>query len=114
MATRPAATHADGDVTHAAASDANAGSPDSELKARHRKMWASGDYPSMVETFLLPLGLRLAGALPLGPGPRLLAVAAGTGTPSIPAAQAGAFVIATDLTPELLDAGRARAEAEGV
>ena len=27
---------------------------DSELKARHRKMWASGDYPSMVETFLLP------------------------------------------------------------
>jgi len=31
---------------------------DSELKARHRAMWASGDYPSMVETFLLPLGPR--------------------------------------------------------
>jgi hypothetical protein len=30
--------------------------PDSELKGRHRAMWASGDYPSMVETFLLPLG----------------------------------------------------------
>ena len=29
---------------------------DSELKARHRSMWESGDYPSMVETFLLPLG----------------------------------------------------------
>ena len=28
---------------------------DSELKARHRNMWASGDYPSMVETFLLAL-----------------------------------------------------------
>ena len=27
--------------------------PDAELKARHRAMWASGDYPSMVETFLL-------------------------------------------------------------
>ncbi len=30
--------------------------PDAELKSRHRAMWASGDYPSMVETFLLPLG----------------------------------------------------------
>ena len=27
---------------------------DAELKERHRKMWASGDYPSMVETWLLP------------------------------------------------------------
>ena len=35
---------------------------DSELKGRHRKMWASGDYPSMVETFLLPLGPRLVEA----------------------------------------------------
>ena len=35
---------------------------DSELKARHRAMWASGDYPSMVETFLLPLGPRLVDA----------------------------------------------------
>ena len=32
---------------------------DAELKAGHRKMWASGDYPSMVETFLLPLGPTL-------------------------------------------------------
>ena len=35
---------------------------DAELKARHRKMWASGDYPSMVETFLTPLGPRLVEA----------------------------------------------------
>ena len=35
---------------------------DSELKARHRTMWASGDYPHMVETFLLPLGPRLVDA----------------------------------------------------
>ena len=41
---------------------------DAELKARHRKMWASGDYPSMVETWLLPLGPRLAGACRLGAG----------------------------------------------
>jgi len=87
---------------------------DSELKARHRRMWASGDYPSMVETFLLPLGPRLAGALPLGPGTRVLDVAAGTGNASLPAALAGAHVTATDLTPELFAAGRDRAAAAGV
>src|ERR671918_1810044 len=87
---------------------------DSELKARHRKMWASGDYPSMVETFLLPLGPRLVDALDIGPDMTVLDVAAGTGNASIPAAQRGARVTASDLTPELFEAGRRRAEAEGV
>jgi SAM-dependent methyltransferase len=68
----------------------------------------------MVETFLLPLGPRLVAACDIGPGMRVLDVAAGTGNASIPAAQAGATVTASDLTPELLDAGRARAEAEGL
>jgi len=88
--------------------------PDSELKARHRAMWASGDYPSMVETFLLPLGPTLVEACGIGPGMAVLDVAAGTGNASIPAAQAGADVTASDLTPELLEVGRRRAEAEGL
>jgi len=83
---------------------------DSELKARHRAMWASGDYPSMVETFLLPLGPKLVEACAIDPGMRVLDVAAGTGNASIPAAEHGASVTASDLTPELLDAGRKRAE----
>lgn len=86
---------------------------DSDLKARHAKMWASGDYPSMVETFLLPLGPRLVEAAGLGPGMRVLDVAAGTGNASIPAAQTGAEVTASDLTPELLEAGKARAQQAG-
>jgi SAM-dependent methyltransferase len=77
-------------------------------------MWASGDYPSMVETFLLPLGRRLVDASDIGPGQRVLDIAAGTGNASIPAARRGADVVASDLTPELFDAGRARAEAAGV
>jgi ubiquinone/menaquinone biosynthesis C-methylase UbiE len=85
---------------------------DTELKARHRAMWASGDYPSMVETFLLPLGPRLVEASGIGPGMRVLDVAAGTGNASLPAAKLGASVTASDLTPELLEAGRRRAEAE--
>jgi SAM-dependent methyltransferase len=88
--------------------------PDVELKARHRAMWASGDYPSMVETFLLPLGPRLVEACGIGQGMRVLDVAAGTGNASIPAAERGASVTASDLTPELFEAGRRRAEAAGV
>jgi ubiquinone/menaquinone biosynthesis C-methylase UbiE len=77
-------------------------------------MWASGDYPSMVETFLLPLGPRLVDACGIDAGTRVLDVAAGTGNASIPAAQRGAQVTASDLTPELLDAGRRRALDAGV
>ena len=87
---------------------------DSDLKARHRAMWASGDYSSMVETFLLPLGPRLVEACGIGPGMTVLDIAAGTGNASLPAARAGADVTASDLTPELLEAGRGRAEAEGL
>ncbi len=87
---------------------------DAELKARHRTMWASGDYPSMVETFLLPLGPVLVEACPLGPGVRALDVAAGTGNASLPAASTGASVVACDLTPELLAEGRRRAEASSL
>lgn len=88
--------------------------PDTELKARHRAMWASGDYPSMVETFLLPIGKRLVDACGIEAGTSVLDVAAGTGNAAINAAQAGADVTASDLTPELFEAGRRRAEDAGV
>jgi SAM-dependent methyltransferase len=87
---------------------------DSELKARHRAMWGSGDYPLMVDTFLLPVGERLVHACGIGPGMRVLDVAAGTGNASLPAARRGATVTASDLTPNLLEAGRGLAEAEGL
>src|SRR3954464_2263149 len=86
---------------------------DTELKARHRAMWASGDYPSMVEAFLLPLGPRLVEACGIGQGMSVLDVAAGTGNASIPAAERGARVTASDLTPDLLEAGRERAGGPG-
>ena len=85
-----------------------------DLKSRHRAMWASGDYPHMVDTFLVPVGQRLAAACPIAEGTRVLDVAAGTGNAAIPAAARGAKVTASDLTPELLDDGRRRAEAAGL
>lgn len=77
-------------------------------------MWASGDYSHMVETFLLPLGPRLVQACGIGPGMKVLDVGAGTGNASLPAAATGAEVVASDLTPELFEAGRKRAKAAGV
>ena len=87
---------------------------DTELKARHRAMWASGDYPEMVEKLVTPLGPRLVEACGIREGMRVLDVAAGTGNASIPAAQRGASVVASDLTPEFFEPGRRRAEVAGV
>jgi len=87
---------------------------DTELKARHRTMWGKGDYPLMVDTFLLPVGQALVAAAEIAPGARVLDVAAGTGNASVPAAQRGARVTASDLTPRLLEAGQRRPEAQGL
>ena len=79
---------------------------DRELKARHRKMWALGDYASVANEVVGDLGPVLVEASGITAGERVLDVAAGSGNASIPAAEAGAEVVASDLTPELLEAGR--------
>jgi SAM-dependent methyltransferase len=79
---------------------------DRQLKAKHRTMWALGDYPSVVSEVIADLGPVVVEATHLGPDDRVLDVAAGNGNASIPAAEAGAEVVASDLTPALLDTGR--------
>ncbi|MFD0366047.1 class I SAM-dependent methyltransferase [Nocardia sp. GCM10030253] len=85
-----------------------------DLKARHRAMWALGDYPAVATEVIPGLGRRLIEACRIGPGQRVLDIAAGTGNAAIPAAETGADVVASDLTPELFDAGRRIAAARGV
>ena len=87
---------------------------DTELKAKHRVMWGNGDYPRMVDTFLLPIGRRLVEAAGIAAGSHVLDVATGTGNAAVPAAQRGARVTASDLTPELLAAGSRRPDAQGL
>jgi len=79
---------------------------DRVLKAKHRAVWASGDYSSVAREVIPHLGARLVEAARVGPGDHVLDVAAGDGNATIPAVEAGAHVIASDLTPELLEKGR--------
>ncbi|WP_407442880.1 class I SAM-dependent methyltransferase [Rhodococcus sp. (in: high G+C Gram-positive bacteria)] len=86
---------------------------DRDLKAKHRAMWALGDYPAVASGVIPSLGQILVSACRVGPGDRVLDVAAGSGNAAIPAALTGATVVATDLTPELFDVGRRDAEDAG-
>lgn len=82
---------------------------DRQLKGRHRALWASGDYPRVAAELIPDLGAELVRACGVTTGQRVLDVAAGSGNAAIPAGEAGARVTASDLTPELLEAGRCAA-----
>ncbi|NHC14953.1 class I SAM-dependent methyltransferase [Motilibacter deserti] len=77
-------------------------------------MWALGNYPAVVDEVIAPLGPILVEASGVRAGERVLDVAAGSGNVALPAAAAGADVLATDLTPELLEVGRKQADRAGV
>jgi len=87
---------------------------DRALKAKHRAMWASGDYAAVAAEVVPRLGQVLVDAADVRPGDQVLDVGAGTGNAAIPAALAGARVTASDLSPELLDIGREVAADRGV
>lgn len=87
---------------------------DRALKQRHRAMWASGDYAAVAAELIADLGPTLVDAAGVSAGTRVLDVAAGTGNAAIPATATGADVVASDLTPELLEIGRRRAAEQGV
>lgn len=86
---------------------------DHALKTKHRAMWALGNYPSVATEVIPSLGPLLVEASGVRPGQRVLDVAAGSGNVAIPAALAGAQVVACDLTPELLESGQALAAQHG-
>ena len=85
----------------------------SELKDRARFVWAQGDYPE-VATHIESAAVALVDACEVGPDVSLLDVGAGTGNVAIAAAKRGARVIASDLTPELIEEGKKRTANEGL
>lgn len=62
----------------------------------------------------LEIGEHLLSRLDLRPGLRVLDVAAGSGALSLPAARAGAEVVAIDIAPTMVERLTARGEAEGL
>lgn len=87
---------------------------DQELEAKHRALWALGDYGAIATGIVAPLGPVLVEACGIEPNDRVLDIAAGTGNAAIPAALTGAKVTASDLCPQLVDEGAHLAAERGV
>jgi ubiquinone/menaquinone biosynthesis C-methylase UbiE len=81
------------------------------IKQRQQAMWATGDY-AVIGTTLQIVGERLAEAVDLCAGERVLDVAAGNGNATLAAARRFADVTSTDYVPSLLERARERADAE--
>ena len=92
---------------------ASAARADREFKAVVRNTWAKGDYARFADLVWV-LGPVVVEAAGVRPGQRVLDVACGTGNVAIRAAEAGAEVVASDLTPENFPAGRRNAQRSGV
>ena len=87
---------------------------DGESNAAVRAMWALGDYHRFATETVWQLGQVLVEACGISSGQRVLDVAAGSGNVAIRAAEAGAQVVASDLTAENFEPGRREAEKQGV
>jgi SAM-dependent methyltransferase len=65
-----------------------------------REIWALGDYDRFARATVWSLGPELVAACGIGPGQRVLDVAAGSGNVALRAAATGAEVVAVDITLE--------------
>lgn len=84
-----------------------------KAKERIRAIWSLGDYRSLA-MLLEPAAHELVDACAIAAGQDVLDVAAGNGNCAMAAARRGARVVASDLTPALVQLGRARTQAEGL
>src|SRR5687768_1147899 len=84
----------------------------SELKMKHRAMWALGEYDRIADGLTVTTDQTLRVAR-VRPGERVLDLATGTGITAIAARERGATVTGVDLTPELLAVARTKAREEG-
>jgi SAM-dependent methyltransferase len=84
-----------------------------QIKERHRVIWGFGDY-SVLSELLEPAAVALAEASGVADGQKVLDVAAGDGNFAVAAARTGANVIASDLSPRMLERGRERSARVGL
>lgn len=84
-----------------------------EFKTRQRAVWEAGEY-SDLSVHIADVGEAVVARAGIARGMTVLDVACGTGNAARPAARAGARVTGLDLTSRLIEAGRAKAAAEGL
>jgi SAM-dependent methyltransferase len=84
-----------------------------ELQEQARKLWSAGDYASAMHV-IATVGPRAVEAAGVTGDDVVLDVACGNGNATIPAAKTGAKVTGIDITPSLLEAGKAAAKEAGV
>jgi len=82
------------------------------IKQRMSAIWGLGDYTPTSET-LRPAAAVLCDACAVSAGQGVLDVAAGDGNFALICAREGASVVATDISPGMVERGRRRSAAEG-
>lgn len=82
------------------------------IKQRTSAVWGLGDYTRMSE-MLRPAAAVLCDACAVSAGQEVLDAAAGDGNFALACAREGASVVASDLSPGMIERGRRRTEAEG-
>jgi len=83
-----------------------------EFKQTQRAIWGLGDY-SELGRMLRPAAHALCDACAVSAGQEVLDVAAGDGNFALAAAREGAAVVASDISPEMVERGERRASLEG-
>ena len=84
-----------------------------QMKEGARQVWALGDYRKIAE-LIFGASRSLVDACAISAGQEVLDVAAGNGNLALIAAEEGADVVASDISPGQVELGRGRTEAEGV
>jgi ubiquinone/menaquinone biosynthesis C-methylase UbiE len=82
------------------------------IKQRQAMVWAQGDY-SVLSRQLAPAAQALADACAVSAGQEVLDVGAGDGNFALACAREGASVVALDISPGMVERGRARSAEEG-
>jgi SAM-dependent methyltransferase len=83
-----------------------------QIKQRLSYIWGQGDY-SVLSHLLEPAAVALCDACAVSAGQEVLDVAAGDGNFALAAAKEGAKVVASDLSPGMVERGRRRTAEEG-
>src|SRR5947208_7279628 len=79
----------------------------------NKALWEKGDFTRIAES-MRESGEALVNSLGIRKGLRVLGLGCGDGATALPAARLGADVLGVDIASNLVAAGNARAQAEGL